>query len=102
MNVQQKYTKGEKTVLAIILPTIWASFAGYLIWYVTSANRNVTITLEDAKTLWKIHKNSANCTGHRWQPVSRRGGKIAGFRCECGYKYTQKRPLVSSMPKPSE
>jgi hypothetical protein len=102
MNVQQKYTKGEKTVLAIILPTIWASFAGYLIWYVTSANRNVTITLEDAKTLWKIHKNSANCTGHRWQPVSRRGGKIAGFRCECGYRYTQKRPLVSSMPKPSE
>ncbi len=86
-------------MLTIILPTVWASFAGYLIWYVTTAKRNVNITLEDAKTLWKIHKNSANCTGHKWQPLSRRGGKIAGFRCECGYKYTQKRPLVSTMPK---
>ncbi|MBT0158433.1 hypothetical protein G4O51_00430 [Candidatus Bathyarchaeota archaeon A05DMB-2] len=99
MGVQHKYTR-VKNVLTIILPTVWASFAGYLIWYVTSAKRNVTITLEDANTLWKIHKNSSNCTGHHWQPISRRGGKIFGFRCECGYKYTQKRPLVSSMPKP--
>lgn len=85
-------------MLSILLAATWVSFSGYIIWYVTSAKRTVPITSEDAKALWKIHKNSANCSGHKWRPILRRGGRIAGFECECGYKYTQKRPLVSTMP----
>jgi len=85
----------------IILPVIWASFACCLLWYVTSAKRHVPITFNDAKTLWKIHKKNARCSGHKWHPISGKGGKISGFECECGYKYNQKRPIVSSMPKNS-
>jgi hypothetical protein len=88
-----------KNMLDIILTATWVSFSGYLLWYVTSAKRSVTITPEDAKTLWKIHKNSTNCSSHKWRPLLRRGGKIAGFECECGYKYTQKRPIISTAPK---
>jgi hypothetical protein len=69
------------------------------VWYVTSAKRSVPITFDDAKTLWEIHKKNTKCTGRKWRPISRRGGKISGFECECGYKYNQKRPIVSSMPK---
>jgi hypothetical protein len=83
----------------ILLATIWASFTGYAVWYVTSAKRNVAITFDDAKTLWEIHKKNAKCAGRKWRSISRRGGKISGFECECGYKYNQKRPIVSSMPK---
>ena len=89
-------------MIIIILSIIWAAFASYLLWYVTSAKRSVPITLNDAKALWKIHKKSTKCNGHKWRPTSHRGDKIAGFECECGYKYTQKRPLISSMPKPSD
>jgi hypothetical protein len=85
----------------ILLAAIWASFTGYAVWYLTSAKRNVPITFDDAKTLWKIHKKNAKCPGHKWRPISRRGGKISGFECECGYKYNQKRPIISSMPKNS-
>jgi len=85
----------------ILLAAIWASFTGYAVWYVTSAKRNVPITFDDAKTLWKIHKKNTKCPGHKWHPISRRGGKISGFECECGYKYNQKRPIVSTMPKNS-
>lgn len=90
-----------KNMLIIILSAIWASFTCYLIWYVTVAKHNVPITRDDAKTLWKIHKKTSNCNGHKWRPISLRGDKIAGFECECGYKYRQKRPIVSSMPKNS-
>ena len=85
----------------IILAAIWVSFTGYAVWYLTSAKRNVPITFDEAKTLWKIHKKTAKCHGHKWRPISRRGGKISGFECECGYKYNQKRPILSSMPKNS-
>ena len=89
-------------MIIIILSIIWAAFASYLLWYVTSAKRSVPITLNDAKALWKIHKKSTKCNGHKWRPTSHRGDKISGFECECGYKYMQKRPLISSMPKPSD
>ncbi len=83
----------------ILIVAIWASFTGYAVCYLTSAKRNVPITFDDAKTLWKIHKKNAKCHGHKWRPISGRGGKISGFECECAYKYNQKRPIVSSMPK---
>ena len=76
-----------------------ASFSCYLVWYVTSAKRNAPITLDDAKTLWKIHKKTTKCTGHKWHPISRRSGKNSGFECEGGYKYSKKRPIVSRMTK---
>jgi hypothetical protein len=52
-------------MLTIILPTVWAFFMGYLLWYVTSAKRNAAITVNDAKILWKMHKKSTNCPSHK-------------------------------------
>jgi hypothetical protein len=88
-------------MLIIILPATWVLFASYLVWYVTSAKRNVSITFNEAKALWHIHKKNARCPSHKWRPISRKSGKISGFECECGYKYTQRRPILSSRPKNS-
>jgi hypothetical protein len=88
-------------MLTIVLPATWAFFATYLVWFVTSAKRNATITFDDAKALWEIHKTNAKCASHKWRPISRKNGKISGFECECGYKYLQKRPIISSKPKSS-
>jgi hypothetical protein len=81
---------------------MWAFFMGYLLWYVTSAKRNAAITVNEAKILWKMHKKSTNCAGYKWRLITHRGGKISGFECDCGYKYTQKRPIVSSVPRVSD
>jgi hypothetical protein len=85
--------------MLIILPAIWVLFACYLAWFLTSAKRNVSITFDDAKALWHIHKKNTRCASHKWRPVLRKNGKISGFECECGYKYTQKRPIISNRPK---
>jgi hypothetical protein len=98
---QKQKGKNMDTTLIIILPAIWASFAGCLLWIVTSAKRNVSITFNDAKALWHIHKKTTHCTSHKWNPISRKGGKISGFECECGYRYLQKRPLIASSPRNS-
>jgi hypothetical protein len=77
----------------------WTVFAAYASWLVFKAKRNVPITLQEAKTLWHIHKKESACKAHKWEPVSPRGELAKGFKCECGYKYVQKKPLVSSAAK---
>ena len=96
---QKQKVKNMNNTLTIILPAIWASFACCLLWFVTSAKRSVSITFDDTKALWRIHKKATNCSSHKWNPISRKGGKISGFECACGYRYTQKRPLICSSPK---
>ncbi|MCX8154027.1 MAG: hypothetical protein N3E52_06310 [Candidatus Bathyarchaeota archaeon] len=85
--------------MIIALSATWLSFIGYLLWYVAVAKHNVPITHDEAKTLWRIHKKTTHCNGHKWRPISLRNGKIAGFECECGYKYKQTKPIVSSTRK---
>ena len=93
-------THGETMIeLPLLIPAIWVCLAAYVIWFVGAAKRHVPLTLEEAKMLWKIHKQDTNCRYRKWQPISRRNGKITGFKCECGYKHTQKRPMVSRIPK---
>lgn len=68
----------------------------------TLAKRSAPITVNDAKVIWTMHKKTTHCRGHKWQPIKRQKDKIVGFRCECGYKYTQKKPLVCKELKHGE
>ena len=58
------------------------------------AKRSIPITPNEAKMMWMMHRKNTSCKCHKWQPIKRKKDKIVGFRCECGYRYTQKRPLV--------
>ena len=82
-----------------LLFTSWVCFALYTIWYLTSAKHYAPLTVDEAKMLWKIHKQNISCDSRMWREI-RRGGKIVGFACECGYNYTQKRPIVTNTPAP--
>jgi hypothetical protein len=52
------------------------------------------ITPNEAKVMWTMHRQTSHCRGRNWQPIKLRKDKIVGFQCECGYQYTQKRPLI--------
>ncbi|MBS7616330.1 hypothetical protein KEJ45_03940 [Candidatus Bathyarchaeota archaeon] len=84
-------------MIEIIMATLWACFAAYAIWYFTMAKHYAPLTLTEAKILWKIHKQNTGCSSKMWREI-RRGEKIVGFECECGYKHIQKRPITASAP----
>jgi len=86
--------KSEKMLETILLPAVWTCFAAYTTWYLTSAKQYAPLTLEEARLLWKIHKQEAQCKAKRWREIRHRG-KIIGFQCECGYKHVQKKPIVT-------
>jgi hypothetical protein len=81
-------------MLEIITPTLWTTFVAYAAWYFTAAKDYAPLTRREAEMLWKIHRQYANCNAKKWHVV-RRKGKIVGFKCECGYKHVQKRPITT-------
>jgi len=63
------------------------------------AKRSAPITQNDARVIWAMHKTDSGCKHGKWRFIRHRENKIVGFECGCGYKYQQKRPLFSRMPK---
>lgn len=88
-------------MIEIITATAWAAFLGYAVWYFTMAKHYAPLTLEEARVLWKIHKQNARCQSTRWRKIQK-SGKIVGFECECGYRHIQKRPIAKSSPSPTK
>jgi len=86
-------------MIEILAAIVWASFIGYAIWYFTMAKHYAPLTQEEAMVLWKIHRQNAKCHSTKWRKI-KRGGKIVGFECECGYRHIQKRPITTSTPTP--
>jgi hypothetical protein len=80
-----------------VASALWGLFAVYLVWYLTRAKDYSPITPGEARQLWAIHRDGVHCNSTRWKKVER-GGQIVGFRCDCGFKYLQRRPLVASAP----
>ncbi|MEM2093620.1 MAG: hypothetical protein QXE16_04995, partial [Candidatus Bathyarchaeia archaeon] len=56
------------------------------------------LSIEEAQLLWKIHKQRDNCNSKTWSEIHR-SGKMVGFRCGCGYKHIQKRPVKTPTPQ---
>jgi hypothetical protein len=83
----------------IVVTAVWTIFACGLFFYVIAVRRSEPITVDEAKILWKIHKRTTRCNGKKWQPIAHKGGKLKGFQCDCGYRYTQRRPIVAGTHK---
>jgi len=91
---------GEKEmfeVLDVLLFAMWTAFVVYVTWYFTSAKRYAPLTLDEARILWRIHKQNVRCSGRKWRKI-RCDHRIVGFQCECGYVHVQKRPMVINPP----
>jgi hypothetical protein len=76
----------------ISVPVLWLVLLVYALWYFLSAKDYVPLDSREALLLWKIHKQQAKCGAKGWRKIQRRN-KIVGFKCECGYKHLQKRPI---------
>lgn len=76
---------------------LWGFLAAYTTWYFTSAKHYAPLTQKEAKILWKIHQQNIKCNAKKWYIIKRRS-KIIGFKCDCGYKHVQKRPIVAHAP----
>jgi len=84
-------------MLEIFVFASWAGFAAYAVWFSTVAKHYAPITSNDARILWKIHKQSIQCASRKWRAI-KKGNKIIGFECECGFKHIQKRPILANTP----
>ena len=86
----------------LIIVTVWGTLTAFGLWLFAIAKQKVPITVDEATVLWKIHKQNVHCSQRKWHPLTERSGKVTGFKCECGYKYSQRRHFVISNPKSIE
>jgi hypothetical protein len=65
------------------------------------------LTTQGLEVAWKMHKQHSHCGASVLKCLLTRGGKVVGFKCNCGYKYLQKKsvtqganyhPLVNAEP----
>ena len=83
--------------LEILALAVWTFLVGYATWYFTSAKSSVPLSPAEVKLLWKIHKQDKKCSARKKREI-KRGNRIIGFECKCGYKHIQKRPVVAGKP----
>lgn len=81
----------------ILVPVAWVSLAVYTLWYFVVAKDYAPLNPKEVLLLWKIHKHNTRCKAKEWHEI-RRGNKIVGFKCDCGYKHLQKRPITVTEP----
>jgi len=87
-------------MLETLVIASWTCLTAYTIWYFTLASHCFPITFNEAKILWKIHKQNMACNANKWR-IIKRGNRIIGFECGCGHKHIQKRPIIANLPNPS-
>lgn len=68
-------------------------FTLFATWCIASLKTYAPMTCKEARLLWKIHKKETGCNAEKMHEIKHRN-KIVGFRCECGYKHIQKRPII--------
>lgn len=84
-------------MLDVLVWIFWLTFGGYAFWFLTRAKRSEPMTLDELVILWKIHKQQAECRVpiSKVKPIVATGlDEFSGFRCECGYEYLSKRPII--------
>jgi hypothetical protein len=62
---------------------------------IAATKRTIPITIEDANVMWTLHKQNSRCKCKHWSLLKPQKGRVNGFQCECGYKYTQKKSIIN-------
>jgi len=81
------------TINDLFLPVLWAALALCVCGILALTKRYAPLTDDEARILWKIHKLSAQCPAKHWKKIVHRS-KLVGFKCGCGYRHTQRRPMT--------
>jgi len=78
----------------VLIPGLALCFGFYIAYLLLSARHVVPMTLEEAETLWKFHRQKTCCKAETWREITKKK-KLIGFECECGFRSIQKKPLVT-------
>jgi hypothetical protein len=70
-----------------LVPTMWVTFGCTLSWYLLSAKTYKEITTREVDLLWRS-------VAKKFEQITK-GKRIVGYRCQCGHKHLQKRPIVN-------
>jgi len=78
----------------VLIPAIGLSLGLATAWFLLSAKRVVPLTMTEAETLWKVHKQQEQCIAEGWHEIISKN-KIVGFECECGHNHVQKKHIIT-------
>jgi len=88
-------------LLYLLIGCFWLTLAAYGFWYFFLAKTFQPLTLDDLAVIWRLHKQQTGCTASRVPSLLTRNNEVVGFRCECGYKFQQKRLITQRVHKPN-
>jgi hypothetical protein len=72
----------------------WLALGVYVFWYLVKAKDFQPLTLDDLALTWRLHKHQSGCKASCVHDLLTRNDQVVGFKCDCGYKFLQKR-LIS-------
>jgi hypothetical protein len=84
-------------MLILLVGCLWLVLIAYVLWFLFKAKTVQPLTIDALALTWRVHKKQNGCTASRIHSLIKENDEIVGFRCECGYKFIQKR-LISQRP----
>jgi ribosomal protein L18E len=93
---EQNKNGGMKTLLIWLVAGLWMTLIAYVLWYFFRAKTVQPLTIDDLALTWKVHKQRDRCNASRIHSLIKENDEVVGFRCECGYKFIQKRLITQS------
>ena len=93
--------KRREKMLEIALWGAWFLLGAYACWFVSKAKTFQPLTLNELALTWRLHKHEAQCKASSIHELLVRNDEIVGFKCDCGYKFLQKR-LITQKVHPRE
>jgi hypothetical protein len=87
-------------LLYLLLWGFWLTFAVYCFWYFFMAKTFQPLTWDNLALTWRLHKQQTGCTASRVHSLLTRNDEVIGFKCWCGYEFSQKRLIAQRVLKP--
>jgi len=81
-------------MLSLLVTSVWLTLAAYTLWFLFKAKTLHPLTLDDLALTWKLHKQQTGCKATRIHSLLMKHDEVVGFKCNCGYKFTQKRLIT--------
>ena len=84
-------------MLEIALWGAWFLLGAYACWFVSKAKTFQPLTSNELALTWRLHKHEAQCKASSIHELLVRNDEIVGFKCDCGYKFLQKRLITQKV-----
>jgi hypothetical protein len=88
-------------LLDLVTFGFWVALGVYVIWFFFKAKTVQPLTIDDLALTWKLHKQQSGCQSSRIHGLVKENDEIVGFKCDCGYKFVQKRLITQRSTKPT-